>query len=294
MKFEAKQSSYGKNFYNIIISAKIGTNEIRWLKNLNNAMMAKGYKFADLGDFIALHTEKTNKEAVKAIYTEVKAEMVKALKAEWFKNQASKQFDNIADFGEFDTIGELINYGDLDRFNADYTIADLVARMKSELAILSYREDYDNWANKAERFIEKWGKFCEENQISCNIPCHLSNYGEAEAKAEEMKKPVFKANQRISESQLDKFMMEYNQKYNGKEYAPTIEAVIVFSADNWEVPYSLIQRSYKISNCNTGYEYGKLGSCIVGNCLDGKDLGVRLDWYRWKAEYAYFLQDVTL
>jgi hypothetical protein len=31
-----------------------------------------------------------------------------------------------------------------------------------------------------------------------------------------------------------------------------------------------------------------IGSSVYGDCLDGVDLGVRLDWVAWKIERCYF------
>lgn len=104
----------------------------------------------------------------------------------------------------------------------------------------------------------------------------------------------YKANQRINYYEMADFMMKYNQKYDNAWNSPTIEAIVVFSQDNFKQACTFTERSYCVNNHNRGYEYGKLGSCVVMDSLDGSDLGVRYDWCRWKVEYCYFKQDVSL
>lgn len=66
-------------------------------------------------------------------------------------------------------------------------------------------------------------------------------------------------------------------------------AVIVFASSNWSQPFTETQRSYRVYN-NSGKAFfnGMLGNSIFADCLDGCDLGVRLDWYDWKIERCYF------
>lgn len=66
-------------------------------------------------------------------------------------------------------------------------------------------------------------------------------------------------------------------------------AVIVFSADNWPGQnYSEEARSYASYSCQWGWDNSKMGNCRIGDCLDGEDLGVRLDWYNCKIDYWYW------
>lgn len=70
-------------------------------------------------------------------------------------------------------------------------------------------------------------------------------------------------------------------------------AVAVFTEDSFDKPYSLEERSYAFSRNNRYFEEGKIAKSIFANCLDGKDLGVRLDWYcpgQWKIDYIYILK----
>ena len=36
---------------------------------------------------------------------------------------------------------------------------------------------------------------------------------------------------------------------------------------------------------------GKISNPIFAECLDGIDVGVRLDWYDWDVEYCYMEQE---
>lgn len=65
-------------------------------------------------------------------------------------------------------------------------------------------------------------------------------------------------------------------------------AVIVFTEDSFDKPYTVEERSYKSYSGQWGWDYKKSGRCRSGDCLDGKDDGVRLDWYDWTVEYWYW------
>ena len=72
-----------------------------------------------------------------------------------------------------------------------------------------------------------------------------------------------------------------------------LEGVIVFTEDSFENPYTETERSYWVTNDNKAWIRGMSSNSIFGNCLDGKDLGVRLDWYMydgWKVDYCYLLE----
>lgn len=66
-------------------------------------------------------------------------------------------------------------------------------------------------------------------------------------------------------------------------------AVIVFKASNWPGKnFSLESRSYRTSSNQWGWDYSKSGNCRMGDCLDGTDIAVRLDYYNWDIEYWYW------
>ena len=66
-------------------------------------------------------------------------------------------------------------------------------------------------------------------------------------------------------------------------------AIIVFSQENWpDKNYSEKSRSYRTHSNQWGWDYSKMGQSRLGDCLDGTEQGVRLDWYNWKIEYWYW------
>lgn len=65
-------------------------------------------------------------------------------------------------------------------------------------------------------------------------------------------------------------------------------AVIVFKQSNFKQEYSVKSRSYRTHSDQWGWDYSKMGNCRIGDCLDGTDQGVRLDYYDWEIEYWYF------
>ena len=67
--------------------------------------------------------------------------------------------------------------------------------------------------------------------------------------------------------------------------------VVVFKESNFETPYSLEERSYKVSSANKRYIDSMCGSSVFGTSLDGSDVGVRLDMYDWEIDYCYLLNE---
>jgi hypothetical protein len=71
------------------------------------------------------------------------------------------------------------------------------------------------------------------------------------------------------------------------------EAVVVFTEDSFKKPYTELERSYKISSGDKYFDGNMGGNSLFGNCLDGTDLGVRLDIYiyeGWKVDYCYITE----
>lgn len=72
-------------------------------------------------------------------------------------------------------------------------------------------------------------------------------------------------------------------------------AVIVFKSESFSKKYSLKERSYVVSRDNKWFNPYMLGRSLFGSCLDGKDTGVRLDWYMydeerpWIIDYCYII-----
>lgn len=71
---------------------------------------------------------------------------------------------------------------------------------------------------------------------------------------------------------------------------------IVFTNDSFKDDYSEHDRTYFVSSDNKAFQPHKGGYSIFANCLDGKDLGVRIEQYMaaehggkdgWKVERCY-------
>lgn len=69
------------------------------------------------------------------------------------------------------------------------------------------------------------------------------------------------------------------------------KAVIVFTKESFKKDYTETERSYEVSSDCKYFKSGKISNSLYGNCLDGKDNGVRLDLYigngEWHVEKIY-------
>ena len=77
------------------------------------------------------------------------------------------------------------------------------------------------------------------------------------------------------------------------------KAVIVFAPESFGRDFSELERSYEVSSGAKYFDDSMIGSSLFGNCLDGTDNGVRLDWYMnrlqeegtpWTVEYCYIVK----
>ena len=50
-----------------------------------------------------------------------------------------------------------------------------------------------------------------------------------------------------------------------------------FAEDSFREPYSKTERTYVISSDNKAFHPNMSGYSVIGNCLDGTDMGVRLE-----------------
>lgn len=94
-------------------------------------------------------------------------------------------------------------------------------------------------------------------------------------------------------SKIQETFRSYNEQHHVKYGCPTnvpeITAVIVYKQSNFTKPYSELERSYRVDNRSGKIFFnGMLGGSMIGDCLDGTDLGVRLDAYMWEIDYCYF------
>lgn len=95
------------------------------------------------------------------------------------------------------------------------------------------------------------------------------------------------AKEKITYGQLCSNMYNYNLQHPEREDEADLIGVIVYKASNWKAPYTEQERSYEVANCNRAFQPNKIANSIFGNCLDGQDIGVRLDWYKWEVDYCY-------
>jgi hypothetical protein len=99
--------------------------------------------------------------------------------------------------------------------------------------------------------------------------------------------------EKISFAELCERMYNFNEeKKSRNDY---LRAVVVFTEDSFTKEYTLKERSYAVTSDNKLFKEGMSTNSLYGDCLDGKDPGVRLDRYikaatnPWKVDYCYFL-----
>ena len=93
---------------------------------------------------------------------------------------------------------------------------------------------------------------------------------------------------KITYDEFCRKMFEHGETHgNNEDYKDSITGVIVYKASNWKKSYTEKQRSYRVSSCNRCFQSGKISNAMVGDCIDGTDTGVRLDWYHWDVDYCY-------
>lgn len=103
---------------------------------------------------------------------------------------------------------------------------------------------------------------------------------------------------KISFSELASAMIKFNQEngYTTKGNPKKLKGVIVFSKDSFNKPYTEQQRSYEVTSDEKAFLPNMLGTSLFGDCLDGIDISIRLDWYMggregWKVDYCYLLDN---
>jgi len=107
-------------------------------------------------------------------------------------------------------------------------------------------------------------------------------------------------NKKLTFSELCDLISEHNKEKGVKQQfsdSKPLNCVIVFTEDSFKEKYDETTRSYSFRSDNKYFLPSMLGNSIFGDCLDGDDLGVRLDWYMhdevkpWKVEYCYIMED---
>lgn len=97
-------------------------------------------------------------------------------------------------------------------------------------------------------------------------------------------------------------IFERHNKENGVRHQFSdenrLKAVIVFTEGSFgNSDYTKEERSYVVSSDNKMFLSGFCSSSLYGDCLDGGDLGVRLDMYMqceknpWQVDHCYLLED---
>ena len=84
---------------------------------------------------------------------------------------------------------------------------------------------------------------------------------------------------------------EFKEKmFEAAKKGDELHGVIVFAEDYFSEPYTVTERSYYVGSHDKYWDILTIGRGLLGDCLDGIDLGVRLDWFRtpWKVDYCYF------
>lgn len=134
------------------------------------------------------------------------------------------------------------------------------AKMNSELISEAAEEMQFN--------IDKYGMNCKDARIDAITEIFLPYYESEFITFDELREKLREAEKR----------------------GEHITGIIVFTKDSFKKNYTAEERSYRVSSDNNAFKIGKISNSIYGDCLDGKDLGVRLDLYMydgWKVEKCY-------
>lgn len=97
------------------------------------------------------------------------------------------------------------------------------------------------------------------------------------------------AKEKITFGELSKIMSTFNAEHPEKQEEACLKGVIVYKQSNFDKPYSEESRSYEVSNNSRAFQHGKISNSLFGSSLDGTDMGVRLDWYKWEVDYCYMI-----
>lgn len=84
----------------------------------------------------------------------------------------------------------------------------------------------------------------------------------------------------VTYSQMQEELYDQENKY----------VLITYKQENWDKEYSEQSRTYMVGSYNKCFKSGMLGNSMYGSCIDGTDVGVRLDWYNWKVEKIMLLE----
>lgn len=107
---------------------------------------------------------------------------------------------------------------------------------------------------------------------------------------------------KISFAEMEREMLAYNKKYGITDWSadkPKLYAIVCFDKKSFKKTFSEPVRSYLIDNMANAFFPHKISFALSGDCLDGIDRDVRLDWYmrgeeNWKVEYCYLIEDMKV
>lgn len=96
--------------------------------------------------------------------------------------------------------------------------------------------------------------------------------------------------------EMHDLMFKFNEEHGhtSKGNAARLVAVAVIKEESFKRKYSLLQRSYQFTSDNKAFIPGQIGRSVFANCLDGTDMGVRLDYYipnSWQVDYCYLVEE---
>lgn len=91
---------------------------------------------------------------------------------------------------------------------------------------------------------------------------------------------------------MERHNIDNNITTRGQDKHPLIGIVVYKQGDYFRQEYTETERSYRVSSNNKYFIPGQIGQSIFADCLDGIDIGIRLDWYEdWVVDYCYFEEE---
>ena len=95
---------------------------------------------------------------------------------------------------------------------------------------------------------------------------------------------------KITYAELCEAMFKFNKENPEEKFNRKLTGVVVFTENSFNAPYTEKERSYRVDNSQKAFRPDAISNSIWSDCLDGKDLGVRIDLYMqdgWKVDYCY-------
>lgn len=106
---------------------------------------------------------------------------------------------------------------------------------------------------------------------------------------------------KMSYAEFENAMYKFNSehKITSQSGNKRLYGVIVFTENSFNKKFTESQRSYFTDNLQKAFLPSMISSSLSASCLDGTDVGVRLDWYMkgekpWHVEYCYIIEDMNV